>query len=71
MNFTPERNPKIVALAQEAAQQINQLGEAHQRQIEEIYRDFRAKADAIHQEQDSTADMESPGAASLQTDQTI
>jgi hypothetical protein len=71
MNFTPEQNPRIIALARDVARQINQLGEAHQRQIEEIYRDFRAKADAIHQEQGSTADMESPGAASLQTDQTI
>ena len=47
MNFTPEFNPKIRALARKAARKIKALRTANEAQIAEIYQDFRAQADAI------------------------
>ncbi len=83
MTFIPERDPRIRALASQAAREIKALSNAHNQQIESIYRRFRAQSEAIKQEnqcsltqptitegQDdeaSTADMDSPGADSSKT----
>jgi hypothetical protein len=47
MNFIPESNPQIRALAREAAEQIKTLSEAHDAELKAVYQDFRTKADAI------------------------
>lgn len=47
------KNPRIKALANEAAVKIKALTEAHQTQIEAIYQDFREQAANI---QGSNAD---------------
>ncbi|HEY9906858.1 MAG TPA: hypothetical protein V6D18_04540 [Thermosynechococcaceae cyanobacterium] len=83
MNFTPERDPRIRALASQAAREIKSLTDAHKQQIEGIYRRFLDQSAAIKEEnqcsltqptitegQDdeaSTADMDSPGADLLPT----
>ncbi len=66
MNFTPESNPKIRALARETSQKIKTLSDAHDAELKAVYQDFRTKADAIKAEA-STADMDSPGADSSKT----
>lgn len=40
-------DPRIKALAQQAAKKIKQVTEGKDREIAEIYKDFHAKADAI------------------------
>ena len=77
MTFIPERDPRIRALASQAAREIKALTHAHNQQIEVIYRRFLDQSAAIKEEnqcsltqpmsegQDaeaSTADMDSPGA---------
>ena len=57
MNIMPS-NPRIKALANEAAVKIKALAEAHQTQIEAIYQEFREQAANI---QGSNADeLQSP-----------
>jgi hypothetical protein len=54
------KNPRIKALASEAAGKIKALTVAHQTQIEAIYQDFREQAAEI---QESNADeLDSPSA---------
>jgi hypothetical protein len=68
MTFTPETNPKVRALAREAAKKIKSLSDAHNAQLEEIYTDFRAKANAVQQE--ASTDSLSSSGADLLPDQT-
>jgi len=57
VNIMPS-NPRIKALANEAAVKIKALAEAHQTQIEAIYQEFREQAANI---QGSNADeLQSP-----------
>lgn len=57
-------DPRIRALAQEASAKIKQVAEGKEREIQEIYKDFRARADAISREA-STKDLSRPGADSF------
>jgi predicted GIY-YIG superfamily endonuclease len=59
-------DPRIRALAQDAAAKIKQISEGREREIEQIYKDFRTRADAISREA-STKDLTRPGADSLPT----
>ncbi len=43
-------DPRIRALAQETTAKIKQVSEGKEREIEQIYKDFRAKAEAIQAE---------------------
>jgi hypothetical protein len=61
MTFTPESNPQVRALAREASQKIKTLTDAHNAQIEAIYRNFRTQADAIKTEA-SADEMDTPSA---------
>ena len=54
-------DPRIRALAQEASAKIKQVSEGREREIQEIYQDFRTKADAISRGA-STDDLAGPGA---------
>ena len=54
-------DPRIKALAQEASAKIKQVSEGREREIEQIYKDFRAKADAIQAEA-STKSLPGSGA---------
>ncbi len=54
-------DPRIKALAQEAAAKIKQVTEGKEREIEAIYKDFRAKAEALEAEA-STKVLTRPGA---------
>lgn len=62
-------DPRIRALAQQAAAKIKQISEGREREIEAIYEDFRAKADAIRGEA-STKSLTGSGADQLPTDST-
>ena len=64
MNFIPESNPQIRALAREAAEQIKTLSEAHDAELKAVYQDFRTKADAIRAEA-STKSLSRSGADSF------
>ena len=60
-------DPRIKALAQQAAAKIKQVSEGREREIEQIYKDFRTKAEAIQGE--ASADrLHSSSADSLQTE---
>ena len=50
MTFTPERDPRIRALANQAAREIKALTDAHNTQIESIYRRFIAQSAAIKEQ---------------------
>ena len=50
MTFTPERDPRIRALASQAAREIKALTHAHNQQIEGIYRRFLDQSAAIKEE---------------------
>lgn len=50
MNFVPESNPKIRALARKAARKIKALRTANEAQIAEIYREFQDQASVIKAE---------------------
>jgi hypothetical protein len=41
------QNPQIKQLAAEAAQKIKQLADAHNSEVEAVYRDFHVKAEAL------------------------
>jgi hypothetical protein len=70
MNFIPESNPQIRALAREAAEQIKTLSEAHDAELKAVYQDFRTQADAIKAET-STDELHTRSAGSSQpTEQT-
>jgi hypothetical protein len=69
MNFTLEKNPQIRRLAREAAQEIKALSNAHNTQIEGIYRRFLAQAAAIRAEASTDSYCDSSGADSLPTTQ--
>jgi hypothetical protein len=51
MNFVPESNPKIRALARIAARKIKALRTENEAQIAEIYRDFQNQVNAIKAEE--------------------
>jgi microcystin degradation protein MlrC len=55
------QNPQIKQLAAEAAQKIKQLANAHNSEIEAVYRDFRNKAEAL-QKITSADDLDNPSA---------
>lgn len=61
-------DPRIRALAQEASAKIKQVAERKDREIEQIYKDFRAKADAIQAEA-SAKTLAGSGADLLPTNQ--
>ena len=50
MTFIPERDPRIRALASQAAREIKALTHAHNQQIEGIYRRFLDQSAAIKEE---------------------
>jgi hypothetical protein len=50
MTFIPERDPRIRALASQAAKEIKSLTHAHKQQIEGIYRRFLDQSAAIKEE---------------------
>ena len=62
-------DPRIRALAQEASAKIKQVAEGREREIQEIYKDFRTRADAISREA-STKSLTGSGADQLPTDST-
>lgn len=64
MNFTPESNPKIRALARETSQKIKTLSDAHDAELKAVYQDFRTKADAIRASAD---ELQTRSADSSQT----
>jgi hypothetical protein len=66
MNKT-ESKSRIWALAREASRKIKTLTNVHNAQIEAIYQDFRAQADAIQAEA-STDSLSGSGADLLPTD---
>ncbi len=50
MTFIPERDPRIRALASQAAREIKALTHAHNQQIESIYRRFLDQSTVIKAE---------------------
>jgi hypothetical protein len=50
VTFIPERDPRIRALASQAAREIKALTHAHNQQIEGIYRRFLDQSAAIKEE---------------------
>lgn len=59
------KDPRIQQLAREAAVEIKTLAEAHQTQIEAIYREFRHKAAQIRE--GNAEELESPSATPNQS----
>lgn len=54
MTFIPERDPRIRALASDAAREIKALTDAHNEQIADIYRRFLVQAAAVRQQKQCT-----------------
>jgi hypothetical protein len=65
MNFTPESDPRIRALARETSQTIKTLSDAHDAELKAVYQDFRTKADAIRVSAD---ELQTRSADLLQTE---
>ena len=59
------KDPRIKALASEAAIKIKALTEAHEIQIEEIYREYRAQAAQV--QEGNGEELQSPTVTSIQS----
>ena len=67
MNFLPESNPQIRALARIAAQKIKALRTKNEAQIEAVYREFQSQSNAIRNGETSADSLHTSSAGTHPT----